>query len=872
MIIKRHNAGRSKSAGTVLLKTIRSIICIALCTFMCSGLLLFGGTISMAASGETALYDTGVQKESYQQLKLTDNDIAVQFRASGAFSSVNIYIAKASAATKSKVTVRLFAWSGSYGESIKAAPIAEKTFDEYKSGTTLEFDLSGAAPGSGGGEYLLLMTGEKGNTYIGLTSAPESLKEKTRLYYNASPVIDRSAVISLKSNGNGVELTPVSENDPKLITSSATWVVTDGLGRKVENSYTDTRRENKTVGLFFHTWHTSNASLGTRNITHILKEHPEIQNDINSPYWGSAGAYFWNEPIWGYYRSNDEWVLRKQAELLADAGVDAVFFDNTNGTATFIDDALTLCKVWSKARADGVNTPKISFMLPMFEYNDVAVQLREIYTRLYGAGLYQDLWFYWKGKPLIVGYPGRLNVVKDPLDKEISEFFNFRVINHAQSEDHIQVQSEDGTPVVMGAIQKEVTDSYQLWNWISVYPQLINRNPDGSPEQVAVAIAHNWCAETHLTAMNNPKFQVFGRHYDPVKGAVDSRENAKLYGAYFNAQWEYALSVDPEFIWVTGWNEWVAGRFKDFWGVENAFPDNFSDEYSRDIEPSRGDLKDHYYYQLVNFIRRYKGTEPAHVAGDPVTIDIDTGAGWEQVSSVYETYPGDVKDRDAKGYVNNETGKNFVYTNTTGRNDIALCKASYDDDNIYFMAETSGELTPYTDPAWMRLLIEVESVGGKAPENDKNWESFQYIAGREVSADGSHFAVERSTGGWNWEKAGEARFTASGNRIQLSVPRSVLGIPSGESFVVNFKWSDNMQVDGDILDFYVNGDVAPEGRYKYQLAVGKTPEREADRSSTGNKNNVVPVVIAAGAAAAAATAAAAVVIVNKKRKGKQEKA
>ncbi len=818
-------------------------------------------------SGEkTALYDESAGNGNRQQLKLMGNEIAVQFSVSASFTALEIQIPKATATgSKGAFTAKLFSYDGSYGSSIKGKAIAEQHFEGYGSGETAVFDIAAASgKAAGAGEYILFTDSGSGNIHLGLTAVNAGLEGKTRVYYNASALTGKTLCASIVWETGRGELKDVSENNQKLVTSSGTWVVTDGLGRQVENSYTDTRREGKTVGLFFHTWHTSNGGSGTRNITSILKEHPEIQNDYSSKLWGNAGSYFWNEPIWGYYKSNDEWVLRRQAELLADAGVDAVFFDNTNGTATFIDDVLTLCKVWSKARADGVNTPKISFMLPMFDYNDVAVQLREIYKKLYGAGLYQELWFYWKGKPLIVGYPGKLDA-SDPTDKEIIDFFNYRVINHSQSADNIQVQDEDGNPLVYGAIQQEIKDNYQLWNWISVYPQLVNKNPDGTPEQVAVAIAHNWCAETHLTAMNNPKFQVFGRHYDPVKGAVDTRENAKLYGAYFSAQWEYALNIDPEFIWVTGWNEWVAGRFKDFWGVENAFPDNFSDEYSRDIEPSRGDLKDHYYYLLVSFIRKYKGTPAASVVKEPVTVDVSTGSGWDNVTAVYESYSGDTEERNAKGYVNNETGKNFVYTNTTGRNDIVQAKAAFDDDNIYFMAETADELTPYTDPAWMRLLIEIESTGGEAVDA-QNWESFQYIVGRENSTDGVTLGIERSTGGWNWEKAGEAQFGTKGNRISVAIPRAALGLSDASDFVINFKWSDNMQVDGDILDFYVNGDVAPEGRYKYQFAVGSTPKRAADE--VNNKKKSAGLWIAAGIAAAAAVTAGivAAVVMGKKKK------
>ncbi len=52
----------------------------------------------------------------------------------------------------------------------------------------------------------------------------------------------------------------------------------------------------------------------------------------------------------------------------------------------------------------------------------------------------------------------------------------------------------------------------------------------------------------------------------------------------------------------------------------------------------------------------------------------------------------------------------------------------------------------------------------------------------------------------------------------------------GDWFTVNFKWSDNMQADGDIMDFCTNGDVAPGARYKYSFTTvgAKTPETETE--------------------------------------------
>lgn len=828
------------------------IVCLCLAVILAlAGLTFFPGgvTKTMAADSYQYLCDP----EAKQSLiKTAGNIFAVQFSVSQDVKAFELYVAKTASSGDTAVTIELYPWRGSYGESAREKTLASKKFEKFDMQVwlSLECDLSS-------GEYLAVFRDFAGNVQLHFDNTVSSY---ARTYMNASQRDGniRSRVVFKDAGGS---LSKVSENVVKLVSSQGTWVATDALGRTVDNVYgKSTVRENKTVGIFFHTWHTSLTATGTRNITEILKEHPEIKNDYSSPLWGHAGTYHWNEPIWGYYRSSDEWVLRRQAELLADAGVDVVFFDNTNGTSTFVEDVLVLLKVWSLARADGVNTPKISFMLPMFEYGDVAVQLRELYKRIYKDGLYKELWFYWKGKPLMVGYPGRLDLSKEE-DKEIYDFFNYRVINHAQSQDHVQVQDEDGNPLVMGAIQSEVTDSFQLWNWISTTPQLINNNPDGTPEEVAVAIAHNWCAETHLTAMNNDKFKVFGRHYRPSLEDYDPRENAKLYGAYFEEQWEYALEVDPEFIWVTGWNEGVAGRFEDFWGVENAFPDNFSDEFSRDIEPSKGDLKDNYYYQLCSFIRKYKGVPEATAAEKPVTIDIETGEGWDSIDLVYESYPGDTFDRDCKGYKNEATNEYYVYKDESGRNDIVSAKASYDSDFVYFRVETSSDITPSTDDLWMRLLIDVESVNGKATDLP-SWESFNYIINRLSPGTASTTAVERSAGGWNWEKSGAADLKVSANVLQLKIPREALGIDKDVPFVINFKWADNNLADGsDPLELYTLGDTAPGGRFKYQFAAGESPRAKETKKGCGSAF--------AGAGAAAAVIGAGIGLSLKKGKNKR---
>ena len=58
-------------------------------------------------------------------------------------------------------------------------------------------------------------------------------------------------------------------------------------------------------------------------MTEILKADP-----VN-PKWG-GGVHYWGEPEAGYYIMKDEWIIRRHARMLSDAGVDLIVLDNTN--------------------------------------------------------------------------------------------------------------------------------------------------------------------------------------------------------------------------------------------------------------------------------------------------------------------------------------------------------------------------------------------------------------------------------------------------------------------------------------------------------------------------------------------------------------
>ena len=54
----------------------------------------------------------------------------------------------------------------------------------------------------------------------------------------------------------------------------------------------------------------------------------------------------------------------------------------------------------------------------------------------------------------------------------------------------------------------------------------------------------------------------------------------------------------------------------------------------------------------------------------------------------------------------------------------------------------------------------------------------------------------------------------SDDTLELTIPKAYLRL-NDEPFNFEFKWVDNMQNEGDVMDFYSSGDVAPSGRFNY---------------------------------------------------------
>lgn len=164
--------------------------------------------------------------------------------------------------------------------------------------------------------------------------------------------------------------------------------------------------------------------------------------------------------------------------------------------------------------------------------------------------------------------------------------------------------------------------------------------------QATVGVAQNWSLERGLTALNAAG--AFGRSYTQAKGQI-TVPGAVNYGYNFQEQWDHALKIDPELIFITGWNEWIAGRYEMWQQQSNAFPDEFNQE-GRDIEPMKGGHGDTYYYQMVSNIRGFKGMPAPEAVSPPQTIVIDGQfAEWNAVTPFFRSYRGNTLQRHHPG-------------------------------------------------------------------------------------------------------------------------------------------------------------------------------------------------------------------------------
>ena len=246
-----------------------------------------------------------------------------------------------------------------------------------------------------------------------------------------------------------------------------------------------------------------------------------------------------------------------------------------------------------------------------------------------------------------------------------------------------------------------------------------------------------------------------------------------------------------------------------------------SPEYSRDGEPMRlrvgAGFGDNYYYQMVSYIRKFKGLNAAPATVNGGTLNTADTAEWAKVSPAFTDILGDTDLRSFPSFCSE-----FLYVNGTARNDLDTAKVSQDADHLYFHITTATPLITADDELWMNLYIDADQNPATG------WEGFDYLVNR--SRTDKTVSIEKFVDGkWVFEAVGEGEYVLGESSMTVKISKTALGLEAGKAASLNFKWADNADIRGDVMAFMELGDTAPNDRFVFAYTASTT---EDERNST----------------------------------------
>ncbi len=518
----------------------------------------------------------------------------------------------------------------------------------------------------------------------------------------------------------------------------------------------------------------------------LLTDPGSLDPEI-SPVWE---PHFWAEPLWGYYRARDEWVIYRQLQMLTMAGVDYISFDVSN---MLKDSELNLqskdnafgqiMRMIIKLRQEGWDAPQIVF----FTHSRSTDTVKQLYRMVYKKGIYKEAWYYYKGKPLIVGYTNVEDDIAEaksrgdksyyeptkptPHTSEVKNFFSWKESQWPQ-----ESFKENGLP-------------WMEWSYPApVHNDVINVTTAAHP---SVPMSFSLTRKGWIN---------WGRGWDPIKKVNVAANVAK--GSYYQSTWDTAHKLNPNMVFIGEWNEWVSQ--KQMWDGEYMLCDEVNEEYSRDIEPMKGGFGDNFYMQTLQNTRKFKGVSGSTV-GQNKTIDVYKSADqWKNITSIYRSTGKTNMKRDSYG-----ASDVVYYKQDAARNNLLEAKMANDSSNLYLYIRTEKAITDYDGKSnnWMNILIGTGSV------SQKGWEGYEYVINRSPKKDGKT-SVDKLSSNGKGTSVGSAEYTIDGNVMQVKIPFSVLG--SNAKKGIYFKVADGVSKTTDIMDYYISGKSMPFGRVSYQ--------------------------------------------------------
>ncbi len=528
---------------------------------------------------------------------------------------------------------------------------------------------------------------------------------------------------------------------------------------------------------------------GIHNVTELIKEYGEEIFDSDNPLSPNNKCHYWGQPVWGYYHSQDTWVMRKQVEMFTMSGIDFLVFDCSNAI-TYDKVTSLLLPILLEYQSQGWRVPKVAWHL--YGGNNTAFDesnLRQVYENFYVAHPEWDsLWFKPEGKPLVITMREtheRLKKSGSESDRKLADYFHYRYGWWPTNETHYNMEKDE-----LG------------WPWMDYsYPQKVYT------DQMSVSVAQHYPA-VRFSDANGSR----GRGWNYLSNK-NEKESFPL-NLNFENQWKAVAENDDKlkYVFVTGWNEWGAVKLyhPELTSTHNGYMmcDTYNDEFSRDIEPTYEEsLKDNNYIQLIRKVREYYGEDAKHYKYPAKNIDISDAKNdeqWEN-SATFKDFTGECVRRYWLGF-----DSVSFYEDDSNRNDIDTINVAKDDEYLYFRISALNDITTYEsgDTSWMNVWI---STGNSSA---KNYMGYDYVVNRNGHKNGKTDIMKFN--GLNFEKCAEADIVVDGKFMILKIAMKDLNL-GGNNYEINFKVTDNVQNDLDVLSFYNSGDSAPIGKLNYKF-------------------------------------------------------
>ena len=182
-------------------------------------------------------------------------------------------------------------------------------------------------------------------------------------------------------------------------------------------------------------------------------------------------------------------------------------------------------------------------------------------------------------------------------------------------------------------------------------------------------------------------------------------------------------------------------------------------------------------------------------------------AQWKNVKNVYRTIGSTNYGRDNAGGAGN-----LYYKQAAPRNNIQEVRVANDKNNLYFYVRCENNITAYDGKEnWMNLFI------GTGSPSLKGWEGYEYVINRNPDPKTGKTKVLKLKSNGTGTVSGTASYRVDGKVMQVTVPRSAVGMANASSMY--FKVADQVDNYKDIMDYYVTGKSLPLGRLSHSYNI-----------------------------------------------------